>query len=83
MSKYIEFVEYKDEFTSKKTKYWQVNNKQSGIQIGSIKWATNFRKYAFHPYDATIYDASCLEEIAKFLKEQTELHYKNLKANRE
>lgn len=76
MESFLEFIEVKVDL---KTKIWIVNNKHHKIEIGKVKWAGNFRKYAFFPDVNTFYDANCLEQLAAFCKEQTELHRKLLK----
>ena len=54
---------------SGKTKIWEVHNVTTDSDIGIIRWAGNFRKYAFWPYNDTYYDSACLEDIASFLQE--------------
>jgi hypothetical protein len=73
-SKYLEII--KDDLVpeTKKTKRFIVRNKQAGLTIGIIKWATNFRKYAYYPFHDTYYDPNCLEDIADFCRTETIRH---------
>ena len=64
MSKFLTFIK---NFAPGKTLIFRVTNSKSGEVIGTIKWATNFRKYAFWPHDETYYDAGCLKDIADFI----------------
>jgi hypothetical protein len=74
-SKYLEII--KDTLFKRphaKTEIFIVRNKQAGLTIGLIKWATNFRKYAFYPFNNTYYDPNCLEDIADFCRTETIRH---------
>ena len=58
-------------FTTKKmpkTKVFEVINKQSR-KLGLIKWYAQWRRYCFYTYEGLVFDASCLEDIAKFIRE--------------
>jgi len=72
-SKHLEFtfIRFSD---SGKTKIWVVVNTTTVERIGLVKWAGNFRKYAFFPNEATAYDSNCLQDIAAFLQEVTSCH---------
>jgi hypothetical protein len=59
---------------SGKTKTWRIKNKDTDEVIGEIRWAGNFRKYAFYPYPHTMYDNACLADIAYALVLRTEQH---------
>ena len=47
-----------------------------GIELGQIKWFSNWRKYAFYPKPETLYEETCLQDIAEFCKQET-LNRKN------
>lgn len=66
-----------------KTKRWAVVAKLSDTLLGNIRWATNFRKYAFFPEPCTQFDAGCLEEISACLRDETTKHYAALKGGLE
>lgn len=70
---HIRFVQGIDS-SSGKTKTWIIENTHTGETIGKIKWAGNFRKYAFFPLSDTVYDNFCLADIAYFLVLKTEQH---------
>ena len=53
-----------------KTFLWDIALKESGVVLGRVKWFGRWRKYAFFPADGTIYETTCLRDIAAFLDEQ-------------
>lgn len=57
----------------RKTKVWAIRSRDGG-EIAEVKWAQNWRRYALFPYAGTLYDAHCLELIARFCRERTEAH---------
>lgn len=56
-----------------KTKVWNVVAKESKHWLGQIRWFGRWRKYAFFPNNDTVFESTCLTEIAGFCKEQMEL----------
>lgn len=63
---YLEFRETPS--PSGATKIIDVIAKQSGIQLGVIKWHAPWRKYCYFPNDATLYDANCMSDIVEKIK---------------
>lgn len=59
---------------SGKTKVWRVHNRDTGEEIGYIRWAGNWRKYVFEDYQASYYDWKCLRQIADFCEKATADH---------
>lgn len=47
---------------------WTVENKNSPVLLGWIEWHAPWRRYWFCPVNGTGFDASCLTDIADFLK---------------
>jgi len=68
-TKHLEFI-FHDYSESGKTRIYNVYNTTTNQSIGRIKWAGNFRKYAFYPENNTFYDAQCLVDISEFLKSE-------------
>src|SRR5580698_6590438 len=64
--KWIEFKELQDRKT--KTKFFYVNNKQTGNAIGVIKWYGGFRQYSFFPLENIVFEKQCLRDISTFLQ---------------
>lgn len=62
-----------DPSASGKTKTWLVKP-NLGKAIGEIRWFAGWRKYSFQPYGSTIFEESCLRDIAAFLEQQTREH---------
>jgi len=73
-NKYIKIVKIEEK---SKTNVYKVVNKLSNDVIGIIKWACNFRKYAYMPYAQTQYDTLCLKYISDTLVELMEEHKKS------
>jgi len=60
---------------SGKTSRWDVVTKggekfAGGVVLGVIQWWGAWRKYAFFPGDATLYEPTCLRDIAAFIDER-------------
>jgi len=54
-----------------KTKVWWVLNKYDEAQLGWVGWFARWRKYGFYPQTGTVYEETCLREIAAFCERQT------------
>mgnify|MGYP001574837802 FL=1 len=52
-----------------KTTIWKVISKKHADVLGKIHWYFNWRQYVFEPESETIFNASCLAELATVLKE--------------
>lgn len=46
---------------TKKTKTYNVIS--GSATLGQIKWFSPWRRYCFFPYEGTLFDPNCLEEI--------------------
>ena len=62
--KWVEFVEAGH---TGKTVICNVVAKEGGAVLGQIKWFGRWRRYAFFPHSDTIYEVTCLTDIAAFL----------------
>lgn len=59
------------------THTWSVRSKsRPNDPLGLIKWYPGWRRYVFKPFDETLYDAVCLNEISIFLITETAEHRK-------
>ena len=65
---YIDFA-FVEKSPSGKTDIWRVADK-SGFQLGLIAWFSRWRKYSFYPSGHTVYEQTCLREIAEFIDER-------------
>lgn len=52
-----------------KTKVIGVQNKESGVGLGLIKFWGAWRQYTFQPYEDTVLNSDCMMEIAARLDE--------------
>lgn len=57
---------------SGKTKRWEVVS-NNGL-LAEIMWYGQWRKYCFFPFMQTVFDVSCLREIADFCEARTREH---------
>ncbi len=52
-----------------KTGMFDILNKESGYNLGQIKWYGPFRKYSFFPSENCVFETKCLQEIVDFMNE--------------
>lgn len=64
IGKYLE-VEQHDTFPGQSTSRWGIYSK-SGSLLGIVKWYPRWRTYCFEPFNGTIFNDSCLRDIATF-----------------
>lgn len=65
---YIKFLDITDAFHQpRKTRVIRVDVKEGDCVLGHIEWHRTWRRYAFSPYDSTVFEARCLGEIAHVL----------------
>ena len=64
--KWIYFQLVKD---SGKTKTYAVFAKEGNAALGTVKWYSSWRKYAFFPEGGSLFEKDCLNDIASFLDE--------------
>lgn len=51
------------------TKVWTVAIQ--GVRLGQIRWWSPWRRYVFAPSEGTLFDTTCLEELARFCSTET------------
>jgi hypothetical protein len=64
---YITFVEGP---AKPKTKTWRVLSEREEL-LGIVKWYGPWRTYAFHPEGWTVFEKTCLRDIANFCESET------------
>lgn len=69
MSTYIEFV-FVAKSASQKTSIWTAVA-SGGEPLGTVKWFGRWRCYAFFPDTNTVFEKTCLRDIAQFCEERT------------
>lgn len=67
MAKWIDFVELNSD--GRKTKIFDVVNKEHVSSIGQVKWYGPWRQYSFFPKENTVYERQCLMDIAHFINQ--------------
>ena len=56
---------------TRKTKIWTVRSSETGYFLGWVKWHAPWRRYAFYPHGDTLFEETCMREIAQFLEDAT------------
>jgi len=64
---------HEGESPSGKTKLWRVFALDGSI-LGQIRWFSRWRKYCFYANGNTIFEETCLTEIAEFIAARTKDH---------
>ena len=55
------------------TKVWRIEAAQApGMTLGTIRWFSAWRRYCVFPESQTVFDVSCLRDIADFIERQME-----------
>lgn len=57
-----------------KTKMWSIRAIEGGGHLGHVRWWPPWRKYTFWPNESTLYEPTCLNDIAAFLSDETAKH---------
>lgn len=65
---------------SRKTKLWDVVNKNHSDKLGQIKWYNGWRRYIFEPEPCTVFSSDCMRSIAGFVDKQNQLHKEQIRA---
>lgn len=63
------WVDFKEVRDTGKTKVWSVVTTYDGggVELGVVKWHGAWRKYAFYPEYGTLFEPTCLRDIAAFI----------------
>jgi hypothetical protein len=73
MAKWIEFYEVPG--NGRKTRTWDVRpTADPNTLLGQVKWFGRWRAYAFFPCADTVYERTCLRDLAQFCERQTYEH---------
>lgn len=77
---YIHFRREHAQEIGKTTNIWTVYEGVTyrGIALGQVRWFARWRKYSFYPEASTVFEQTCLREIAYFCESAT-THHKNQK----
>lgn len=59
---------------SGKTLIWNITN--GNVFLGTVKWFSKWRKYAFYPTADTIFEEECLRDLSFFCEQATRKHRK-------
>ncbi len=65
--KWIRFVLYPYVKPWQKTHVYHVVTIDGGVKLGEVRWWGAWRKYAFFPEASTLYEPTCLRDIAAFI----------------
>jgi hypothetical protein len=67
--KHLVIKEVAEPSRKRKTKAFNVMNRQSGILLGHIGWYGPWRQYCFIPADDTVFSSGCMLDIADFIRQ--------------
>lgn len=65
---YIVAEKNKEDSKELKTDVYDIKNKKSEINIGKIKWYSNWRQYCFFPSKGTVYSKGCLTDVNEVIE---------------
>lgn len=65
-----------------KTKVINIINIHHHEVIGEIKWFTKWRQYCFFPYNQTIWNKTCMEDVYKVIHDLMEERKETAKTNK-
>lgn len=71
MSKWIRFDEVAEVAPGRRTVVWRVVNKETNAYLGAVRWYGPFRQYSFEPEPFTVFERTCLRDIADFCEART------------
>jgi len=63
---YLDFADA--EVKDRKTKIIAVINKHHQEIIGEIRWFGKWRQYCFYPYNETVWNKTCLDDVQEVIK---------------
>lgn len=75
-TKHVRF-EFLEMSSSGKTKVWEVQTTENNLTLGYIRWFGSWRRYAFFPNFKSVFEWTCLRDIANFCEEKTREHRTN------
>ncbi len=61
----MKWIEAKENIVPTLTRNWSIFSKY-GAPLGTVKWYSGWRRYAFFPEDGTLFEADCLWDLAEF-----------------
>lgn len=65
------YITFKEGEPNENTKRWNVLTKDESIVLGEIKWFSRWYCYSFFPANDTLFEKTCLRDIANFCEEET------------
>lgn len=68
-----QYLTFRMESHGEKTSIWGVYSARHDFLLGQIRWWGAWRQYTFFPQDDTLYNRSCMREIAAFIDRQMRL----------
>ena len=77
MAKWVRFYKL-DRLPGRKTDIWAVAEINAGSDVpdlGQVRFYPRWRKFAFFPFENTLYEADCLRDIAEFCQKETRTWY--------
>lgn len=67
----------------RKTEIWEIYNRRNLKLLGVISWSGRWRQYVFHPEADTMFNTTCLKEIAWFCSQRNSVHLQQIRKGRQ
>lgn len=61
------WIEFREQTQTGKTRIFKCFNVEFNCELGTVKWYSAWRKYAFFPLENIVFETQCLKDIAGFL----------------
>lgn len=74
MSDHPAYIKFEPMITATKTQVWRVSAKSDGFFLGQVKWFARWYQYSFFPTPDTVFEKTCLRDIAEFCETETKKH---------
>jgi len=58
----------------RKTKRWTIVATDGEVELGEVKWFGKWRCYAYFPLNDTLYEKTCLRDLANFCEAKSKVH---------
>ena len=69
--KWISFEDESHLYPRKKTQTWLCRSR-NGVELGEVKWWSQWRQYCYYPNNSAVYNVECLNDIASFVTQLME-----------
>ncbi len=65
------------------TEIWEVRTADHSQLLGEVRWFARWRRYVLFPTPGTVFEPTCLRDIANFCERETQEHVEACRRKRE